>query len=141
MSWWRRARHRLRRDESAAERIVRDQLVTAVTRQDIIRAGIVALHDTMRVLRGVGAGRVGAGSEADRGAMFDLSGLADRLVAYAEDQGEDDWDQFWVTGSDVATLRARTESLAMSLVSLSAASVAALRALADALEPLIETDE
>jgi hypothetical protein len=110
-------------------------------RQAAMKAGIVALHDTLRVLRGAGAGRAGAGSEADRGAMFDLSGLADRLVAYAEDQGEDDWDQFWITGSDVATLRARTASLTESLSALSLTSIAALRALADTLEPLIETDE
>jgi hypothetical protein len=112
-----------------------------MTRQSVIRDGILALHDTLRVLRGAGAGRSGTGNESDRGAMFDLSGLADRLVAYAEDQGEDDWDQFWITGGDVTTLRARTESLATSLTALSSTSVAALHALADALEPLIETDE
>jgi hypothetical protein len=112
-----------------------------MTRQLVIRAGIVALHDTLRVLRGAGAGRAGGGTDADRGAMFDLSGLADRLVAYAEDQGEDDWDQFWITGTDVATFRNRTASLAASLGGLSATSVTALRSLADVLEPLIETDE
>jgi hypothetical protein len=121
--------------------VSRRNVTNVITRQDVIRSGIVALHDTLRVLRGAGAGRAGGGTDADRGAMFDLSGLADRLVAYAEDQGEDDWDQFWITTSDVATLRTRTAALALSLNGLSATSVSALHALAETLEPLVETDE
>ncbi len=73
--------------------------------------------------------------------MFDLAGLADRLTAYADDQGSDDWDDFWITATEVATLQSRTASLAVSLRGLSPASVAALTRLAEELVPLVAVDD
>ncbi|MDZ7630999.1 MAG: hypothetical protein U5K74_06525 [Gemmatimonadaceae bacterium] len=68
-----------------------------------MRLGIVALRDVARVLRSDGAGRKG-GDELERGALFDLGALCDRLAAFEDDQGIDDWHDFWVTTVEVETL-------------------------------------
>lgn len=94
--------------------------------------GITALGDATRALRGDGAARSG-GNEADRGALFDLAALADRLSGYADGQNEDDWSDFWVTDREVRLLRAHTETVAATARGLSPATVPALRALADTL--------
>ena len=73
-------------------------------------------------------------TEVERGAMFDLSSLADRLGAFADDQRSDDWDQFWVTPDDVAVLRTRTTQLTAALPALSDITVARMHALGDALD-------
>ncbi len=100
--------------------------------------GIAALRDATRALRGSGAARTGDGSETDRGALFDLAALADRLASFADDQGEDDWDQFWVTERDVTTLRRHTHMIGESPRGISAATVPALQALADTLSTIVQ---
>ncbi|MBC7844409.1 MAG: hypothetical protein H7099_19005 [Gemmatimonadaceae bacterium] len=104
-----------------------------MTRQQRILAGLAALRDATRALRGVGAARGGDGSESDRGALFDLAALADRLSGYADDQTEDDWTDFWLTEQDVDTLRVHTAALSTSLRGVSPSTVPSLRALADEL--------
>ncbi len=105
----------------------------ALSRAARIAQGIVALRDATRMLRGDGAARRSGASETDRGALFELGGLADRLTGYGEDQRGDDWSDFWLTERDVAQLRAHTDSLATSERGLAAATVPALRVLADSL--------
>ena len=102
-------------------------------RQQRILIGLAALRDATRALRGAGAGRKGDGSESDRGALFDLAALADRLSGYADDQTEDDWHDFWLTEHDVDTLRLHTAALSTSLRGMSPATIPSLRELADEL--------
>ncbi len=97
-----------------------------------MQLGIVALRDVTRALRGDGAGRKG-GAEQERGALFDLAGLCDRLASFADDQSEDDWQDFWVTATDVELLRLHTTAI-VTLRGISPASVPALRGLAEELE-------
>lgn len=104
-----------------------------MTRQQRILIGLAALRDATRALRGAGAARKGDGSESDRGALFDLAALADRLGGYADDQSEDDWNDFWLTEHDVETLRVHTSALSASVRGLSPATIPSLRALADEL--------
>ena len=85
------------------------------------------------MLRGDGAARRAGASDGDRGALFELGGLADRLTGYGEDQRGDDWSDFWLTERDVEQLRTHTDALATSERGLAAATVPALRALTDAL--------
>ena len=109
-----------------------------VDRRRCMLDGIAALRDATRALRGSGAGRRGEGSEGERGALFDLAALADRLASFADDQGEDDWEQFWITERDVATLRGHVTSLAAAPRGLSAATIPAMQALADRLAVLVQ---
>ncbi|MES3034105.1 MAG: hypothetical protein V4813_08915 [Gemmatimonadota bacterium] len=102
--------------------------------------GIAALRDATRALRGGGAARKGEASELERGALFDLAGLADRLDSFAEDQGADDWEQFWVTERDVATLRGHVAALALTPRGLAATTVPALTILATELDALVQPD-
>jgi hypothetical protein len=111
--------------------------LTASTRLDILRAGIGALRDATRALRGHGAARKStgsevAGSETARSALIELAALEDRLSGYADDQREDDWADFWITRRDVESLRAHTGTIT-SARGLSPATVPALCALADEL--------
>ncbi|MCC7055512.1 MAG: hypothetical protein IT355_19730 [Gemmatimonadaceae bacterium] len=103
--------------------------MTASTRRTRMAAGSVALRDALRALRGQGAARRGSADDTDRGAMFDLAALADRLAGFAEDQGEDDWGEFWVTTADVETLERRTAFLAAQVPGLAAGTLPALQAL------------
>ena len=106
-------------------------------RQQRMLAGLAALRDAARVLRGNGAGRQGAGTELERGALFDLAKLADHLASFAEDQGADDWSEFWVTPRDVEMLRTHTVALAAVPRGLAATSVPALQQLADDLANIV----
>ena len=106
-------------------------------RQQRMLAGLTALRDAARVLRGHGAGRQGAGTELERGALFDLATLADHLASFAEDQGADDWSEFWVTPRDVEMLRTHTVALAAVPRGLAATSVPALQQLADDLANIV----
>lgn len=101
-------------------------------------AGLAALRDAARVLRGNGAGRQGAATEMERGALFDIAALADHLASFAEDQGADDWNEFWVTRHDVQLLRAHTAALAAVPRGLSPTTVPALERLADDLRPIAD---
>lgn len=85
------------------------------------------------MLRGAGAAQRTDGSEVERGALFDLAALADRLDGYVEDQSADDWEDFWITGDDVSTLAAHIDSLAASPRGLASPTLPALRSLCDAL--------
>jgi len=114
-------------------------MVVPPTRQQRMIAGLAALRDAARVLRGNGAGRQGAGTEMERGALFDIAALADHLASFAEDQGADDWSEFWVTLHDVQVLRTHTAALAAVPRGLSASTVPALRLLADDLLPIAES--
>lgn len=87
-----------------------------------------ALDDALRALRGRGAAQRGSANDVDRGAMFDLAALVDRLRGFAEDQGEDDWGEFWVTTADVATLEQHVAFLA-EVRGLASATVPALQVL------------
>jgi hypothetical protein len=100
--------------------------------------GIGALRDATRALRGGGAARKGEASEGERGALFDLAALADRLASFADDQGEDDWEQFWVTERDVATLRRHHAALGALPRGLSASTLPALESLAAVLGMLVQ---
>ena len=100
--------------------------------------GIAALRDATRALRGGGAARRGEGSEGERGALFDLAALADRLASFADDQGEDDWEQFWITERDVATLRRHVTSLGSAPRGLRTLTLPAMQALADRLAALVQ---
>lgn len=113
--------------------------VTEPNRRQQIVAGIDALRDATRALRGSGAGRKGDAGEMERGALFDLAGLADRLASFAEDQGEDDWEQFWIVMRDIDTLRDHTAALAQAQSGLSSATIPALRTLITVLEPLVQS--
>lgn len=87
-----------------------------------------AIDDALRALRGRGAAQRASADDADRGAMFDLAALVDRLRGFAEDQGEDDWGEFWVTTQDVATLE-RHVAFLHAVRGLAATTVPALQAL------------
>jgi hypothetical protein len=100
--------------------------------------GIAALRDATRMLRGGGAARNGEAGERERGALFDLAALADRLAAFADDQSEDDWEQFWVTEHDVATLRRHVTALDGVPRGVSTATLPALQTLADVLAALVQ---
>lgn len=90
------------------------------------------------MLRGTGAaGRTG-GSEQERGALFDLAALADRLAAYEDDQSTDDWDDFWLTVHEVDTLTAHLASLSAAPRGLASTTVPALQSLAEALAGLAQ---
>lgn len=102
--------------------------------------GITALRDATRALRGSGAARKGEAGEHERGALFDLAGLADRLDSFADDQGADDWEQFWVTVRDVQTLRAHLTALSASPRGLAAGTLPALALLADDLATLVQQE-
>lgn len=109
------------------------------TRQERILRGITALRDATRALRGDGAARRSGGDDADRGALFDLAALADRLSGWADDQTEDDWADFWLTAREVESLQVHTASLAATARGLSPGTLPALRALADALRSIART--
>jgi hypothetical protein len=96
-------------------------------------SGIVALRDALRALRGSGASRKGDGSAEARAALIELAALEDRLSGYAEDQREDDWSEFCLTGRDVATLRRHIVASCDGLRGLSPATLPALHALAEEL--------
>ena len=115
------------------------RVVVPPTRQQRMTAGLAALRDAARVLRGNGAGRHGAGTEMERGALFDIASLADHLASFAEDQGTDDWSEFWVTLHDVQVLRTHTAALAAVPRGLSASTVPALEQLATDLLPIAES--
>ena len=102
--------------------------------------GIAALRDATRALRGSGAARNGEAGESERGALFDLAGLADRLDSFAEDQGADDWEQFWVTARDVFALRTHLGALSLSPRGLAAGTLPALDLLAEDMAILVQTD-
>lgn len=99
--------------------------------------GIAALRDATRALRGV-AGKKGTEHDTERGALFDLAALADRLASFADDQSEDDWEQFWVTTRDVETLRRHIAALDALPRGLSATTVPALHALATTLATITQ---
>jgi len=100
--------------------------------------GIAALRDATRALRGGGAARKGEASDGERGALFDLAALADRLASFADDQGDDDWEQCWVTERDVETLRRHLSSLAASPRGMNSSSLPALDVLADVLVTIVQ---
>jgi len=100
--------------------------------------GIAALRDATRALRGGGAARNGDAGEGERGALFELAALADRLASFADDQGEDDWEQFWITERDVATLRRHVTSLGSAPRGLRTLTLPAMQALADRLAELVQ---
>ena len=110
-------------------------------RQEQILAGIVALRDATRALRGSGTTRRGGTDESERGALIELASLLDRLSDYAGDQSEDDWPDFWLTTVDVATLRRHTETISTTARGISPLTVPALRALADALQSIAQSAE
>jgi hypothetical protein len=87
-----------------------------------------------RALRGTGANKRSGNDDGERSAMFDLAALADRLAGYADDQSEDDWDDFWLTSTDVQTLRGHLTTVVPMLRGLAASTMPALRALADTLD-------
>ncbi len=101
--------------------------------------GIAALRDATRMLRGSGAARKGEAGDGERGALFDLAALADRLASFADDQGVDDWEQFWVTERDVATLRRHLTALDAAPRGVSLATLPALQTLADVLGTLVQS--
>ena len=109
-----------------------------VDRRQCMLEGIAALRDATRALRGGGAARKGDAGEGARGALFELSALADRLASFAEDQGEDDWEQFWITERDVATLRRHVTSLGTAPRGLRTSTLPAMQALADRLAGLVQ---
>jgi hypothetical protein len=119
----------------------RDRLLPPATRQQRIAAGLHALRDALRALRGQGAARRGSADDADRSAMFDLAAIADRLSGFAEDQGEDDWHDFWVTTSDVETLRRRTAFVSTQVHGLAASTVPALHGLVAELHAIAQPPE
>lgn len=98
---------------------------------------ITALHDATRVLRSGGAGRKGdSAADGERTALFEFAAITDRLTAFADDQGADDWNDFWVTQREVDVLRSNTSALARSPRGLAASTLPALSLLIDDLEPL-----
>ena len=111
------------------------------SRQQQVVAGIVALRDATRALRGSGTTRRGDTDEGERGALIELASLLDRLGAYADDQREDDWPDFWLTTGDVATLRRHTATIGTTARGMSPLTVPALRLLADALETIAQSAE
>lgn len=100
--------------------------------------GIAALRDATRVLRGHGAARRDTASEIERGALIDLAGLADRLEAFADDQREDDWAQFWVTERDVQKLRRHVDTLGVDPHLLHRMTLQKLRALLVTLSAIVQ---
>ena len=106
-------------------------------RQDVMLDGIAALRDATRALRG-GSGRAGPALETDRGALFDLASLADRLTAFADDQSADDWEEFWVTTRDVATLRRHVDAVTALPRGVNELTIVALRRLAETLDTLVQ---
>ncbi|HYW51547.1 MAG TPA: hypothetical protein VE861_13125 [Gemmatimonadaceae bacterium] len=114
--------------------------VTA-TRQQRMRRGIVALRDVTRALRGTGSARAADGTEQDRSALIDLASMADRLEGFAEDQGADDWGEFWVTQHDVVTMRAHLDLIVRDLRGVSPDSMPALRVLVQDLALLAHADD
>lgn len=111
------------------------------SRQNQVLSGIVALRDATRALRGSGTTRRGTTDESERGALIELASLLDRLSAFADDQREDDWPDFWMTMIDVATLRRHTETLTATARGMSPLTIPALRALADALDAIAQPAE
>jgi hypothetical protein len=103
--------------------------------------GITALRDVSRMLRGAGAAQRTGSSDTERGALFDLAALADRLAGYVEDQSTDDWDDFWITGDDVATLAAHIDTVSASPRGLASVTLPALRALCETLRSLAPAHE
>ena len=104
-------------------------------------SGLLALRDALRALRGQGAARRGSADEGERGAMFDLAAIADRLSGFAEDQGEDDWGDFWVTTADVETLRRNAAFLSAQVPGMAASTVPALQVLVSELEAIAQPPE
>ncbi len=88
------------------------------------------------MLRGAGAAQRAGGSEQERGALFDLAALADRLDGYADDQSTDDWDDFWITFQDVTTLAAHVTALSASPRGMASTTLPALQALHETLGSL-----
>lgn len=128
---------RVHRDTVVSRRAAR--IVVPPVRQQRMLAGLAALRDAARALRGNGAGRQGAGTEMERGALFDLASLADHIASFAEDQGADDWSEFWVTVHDVQVLRTHTAALAAVPRGLAETTLPALAQLADDLMPIAES--
>ncbi len=106
-----------------------------------MQLGITALRDATRMLRGEGAAQRSGGGEQERGALFDLAALADRIAGYADDQSTDDWDDFWITIHDVTTFSAHVESLSASPRGLASTTLPALRSLRDTLGGLAPAHE
>jgi hypothetical protein len=123
----------------------RQRLLTVSARLSCLRAGIVALGDATRALRGHGAARRapggdGSNSESERSALIELAALEDRLRGFADDQREDDWADFWITPRDVESLRAHIETIAAAR-GISPVTIPALRALADAVSIIAQHNE
>lgn len=112
----------------------------SASRRDRIAAGILALRDATRMLRGHGAGQRSGGSGQERGVLFDLGALADRLAGYADDQSADDWEDFWLTERDVLLLREHTTTLAGEPRGIAATTIPALHALAEVLAAVATQD-
>lgn len=104
-----------------------------LSRQQLILAGIVALRDATRALRGGGAARKGDAVASKRSVLIEMSALEDRLSGYADDQTEDDWIDFWLTKADVETLRRHIGALEVSSGRMSPATLPALQRLAEEL--------
>ena len=102
--------------------------------------GVAALRDATRALRMSGAARKGEGGENERGALFDLAALADRLASFAEDQGGDDWEEFWVTEHDVQSLHTHVAALTTTPRGLAGATLPTLATLVDDLAALLPTE-
>jgi len=110
-------------------------------RMQVMAAGVAALHDVMRVLRSHGAARRADGNATERGALFELGALHERMTGFVEDQSSDDWEQFWVTSGDVTTLRARMRELHAAPKGIASTTLPALDALLSALEDVAQRDE
>ncbi len=106
-------------------------------RQARMHAGIVAIHDAMRVLRSHGAASRAAGDPTERGALFELAALHERMVGFAEDQSADDWDEFWVTNEQLVTFRTHVGVFRTSPRGLASTTLPALDALAEDLADVI----
>ena len=110
-------------------------------RMQVMSAGVAALHDVMRVLRSHGAARRADGNAVERGALFELAALHERMAGFADDQSSDDWEQFWVTDDDVATLGAHVAALRAAPSGLASTTLPALEALLAALALVVQRDE
>lgn len=109
------------------------------SRRARIADGIRALRDATRKLRGEGAAQRAGANDQERGALFDLAALADRLAGYVDDQSADDWDDFWFTAHDVDTLRTHVGTLSAAPRGLATATVPALQTLIVDLAALAQT--
>lgn len=114
--------------------------VRVATRRERMLRGIAAMRDVTRALRGTGSVRGASAPGMDRSALLDLASMADRLDGFAEDQGADDWGEFWITSHDVETVRAHLDAIGPQLRGTSPESLPALHVLMNDLATFVATD-